>query len=467
MDAGNTTDADSRGQVGGRALDAGELRLKELRQGRGWSQRDEALLLKQSAGRFGFHHIAGTKTRSVVREIQRWEAGEHAPDERYQLLLAHAYATRDGSATIEPGSDLDRLIAALAAMGVPLDRRTFLQATAIAAATAGSGAFLSLLTPELQERTAQALAHPDRVDLETVQRLRQAVGELQQQSEGAMPYHRLASALGPHVEVAKRLLLGMQPDPIRQELVTVGVLAFNLAGRVAFNLRDYASAKQYGDDAEEVAKELNDGWMRRWWLARRARLARFDYQDVDEALSYATLSCRNPDSSSGLVLFWTHCVLAEMTSLQGDERSARKALDLARFHADGVSTEDPASFLFPEARFGGIHAKIGAYEGTCYLREGSLEEAEGALWNVVDTVPDGIPGQKAFSLADLALVYVRQRELERACATLMDAISMTERSGGKPPRQRIYLVRRELHPWRDESFVRAVDDRLYATAQLL
>jgi hypothetical protein len=49
----------------------------------------------------------------------------------------------------------------------------------------------------------------------------------------------------------------------------------------------------------------------------------------------------------------------------------------------------------------------------------------------------------------------------------MDAISMTERSGGKPPRQRIYLVRRELHPWRDESFVKAVDDRLYATAQLL
>jgi hypothetical protein len=63
----------------------------------------------------------------VVREIQRWEAGEHAPDERYQLLLAHAYATRNGSATIEPGSDLDRLLAALAVMGVSLDRRTFLR----------------------------------------------------------------------------------------------------------------------------------------------------------------------------------------------------------------------------------------------------------------------------------------------------------------------------------------------------
>jgi hypothetical protein len=359
------------------------------------------------------------------------------------------------------------LLAALAVMGVPLDRRTFLQATAIAAATAGSGAFLSLLTPDLQERTAQALAHPDRVDLETVQRLRQAVGELQQQSEGAMPYHRLANALGPHVEVAKRLLLGTQPDPIRQELVTVGVLAFNLAGRVAFSLRDHASAKQYGDDAEEVAKELDDGWMRRWWLARRARLARFDYQDVDEALSYATLSSKNPDSSSDLVLFWTHCVLAEMTSLHGDERSARKALDLARLHAGHVSTEDPAAFLFPEARFGGIDSRISAYEGTCYLRGGLLEEAEGALGNVVDGIPEGIPGQKAFSLADLALVHVRQRELERACSTLMDAISMTERSGGKPPRQRIYMVRRELNPWRDESFVKAVDDRLYATAQLL
>jgi tetratricopeptide (TPR) repeat protein len=124
-------------------------------------------------------------------------------------------------------------------------------------------------------------------------------------------------------------------------------------------------------------------------------------------------------------------------------------------------------FLFPEARFGGIQARISAYEGTCYLRGGLLKEAEGALRDVLEGVPEGIPGQKAFSLADLALVYVRQRELERACATLLDAISMTERSGGKPPRQRIYLVRRELHPWRDEWFVKAVDERLYETAQLL
>ena len=71
---------------GSRAVNAGGPLLKELRQGRGWSQQDEAQLLKQLARRFGFHHIAGTKTRSVVREIQRWEAGEHAPDERYQLL---------------------------------------------------------------------------------------------------------------------------------------------------------------------------------------------------------------------------------------------------------------------------------------------------------------------------------------------------------------------------------------------
>jgi transcriptional regulator with XRE-family HTH domain len=109
MDAGNTTDDDSREQGEQQGVNAGGPLIKELRQGRGWSQRDEAQLLKHLARRFGFHHIAGTKTRSVVREIQRWEAGEHAPDERYQLLLAHAYATRDGSATIEPGSDLGRV----------------------------------------------------------------------------------------------------------------------------------------------------------------------------------------------------------------------------------------------------------------------------------------------------------------------------------------------------------------------
>jgi hypothetical protein len=108
------------------------------------------------------------------------------------------------------------------------------------------------------------------------------------------------------------LLVGTQPDPIRQELVTVGVLTFNLAGRMAFSLRDHVSANQ---------------------LATMPR------------------------------------------SRQGTGRWLDAAL-VAR--------------------------------------------------------PPGSLGTR-----------------------------------GKPPRQHIYLVRRELHPWRDEPFVKAVDDRLYATAQLL
>jgi len=83
-----------------------------LRDGRGWSQMDLARLLKHLADWLGVVRVAGATAESIKRSVERWEAGGR-PDERYWLLLAHAYATsNDGKAVLGPGSDFERLMLA-------------------------------------------------------------------------------------------------------------------------------------------------------------------------------------------------------------------------------------------------------------------------------------------------------------------------------------------------------------------
>jgi transcriptional regulator with XRE-family HTH domain len=108
------------------ARQSGSELFKELRQERGWSWKEEAQVLKGLAQQLGIRRIASAATTSIVRSIARWESGdyEYRPDRRYQLLLAHAYATRNGRADLGPGSDFDRLMDAFAAMGIPtIDER--------------------------------------------------------------------------------------------------------------------------------------------------------------------------------------------------------------------------------------------------------------------------------------------------------------------------------------------------------
>jgi transcriptional regulator with XRE-family HTH domain len=105
------------------ASQVGARILRDLRRGRGWSWQEQARLLKRLAEPHGVERIAAATTESISRTIARWESGRYPykPDERYQLLLAYAYAIRDGEAAVAPGSDLDHLMVALGEMGVSLD----------------------------------------------------------------------------------------------------------------------------------------------------------------------------------------------------------------------------------------------------------------------------------------------------------------------------------------------------------
>jgi hypothetical protein len=147
---------------------AGDM-LRGLRESRGWEVPRLAAELKAQATAVG---QTVPNRQSLIRMIYEWEAGTHRP-RAYYVLFVLVYATREELAarTIHRGSELGRLMAALEAMGVSVNRRQFLlNAAALAGGVTGVPAVVANL--EGQERLGWMLKHPRSVDLLTVAYLR-------------------------------------------------------------------------------------------------------------------------------------------------------------------------------------------------------------------------------------------------------------------------------------------------------
>src|SRR4051812_48319509 len=77
----------------------GKRQLRRLREQRGWSWTDEVRAIKDIARRLGIDRLAQANIPSIKRTIARWESEATTatvPDDRYQWVLAHLFAERDG-----------------------------------------------------------------------------------------------------------------------------------------------------------------------------------------------------------------------------------------------------------------------------------------------------------------------------------------------------------------------------------
>jgi hypothetical protein len=72
------------------------------------------------------------------------------------------------------------------------------------------------------------------------------------------------------------------------------------------------------------------------------------------------------------------------------------------------------------------------------------------------------PKSRSLVLGNLALARLRQRQLDGATQTLHQAIDPLEQSRGGGGMTVVFGAVRELYPWRQESAVRDVQDRVLA-----
>src|SRR5215207_6828136 len=432
--------------------------LRGLRENRGWEVPKLAAELKAAATAIG---QAVPDRQSLVRMIYEWEAGTHRP-RAYYVLFVLVYATEEELAarTIRRGSELSRLMAALKAMGVPVNRRQFLlNAAALAGGIAGTPTVAANL--EGQERLIWVLKHPRSVDLPTAAYLRAQAFDLMKQYEAvASPTSLLPQA----AERLEQITLLREHAPlgrVQQELWRVETQAATLLGRLTWDVsgqQDHATAARYYDQAIAAASNVKEGWAE----AFPRMFQRFLPVYTGDGNPRTGCTCRAGDDpgsngSSHVVADWSAAFAAEAHALVGAERKARLLLERADFHLSKVTADDPMFGVFGREQLGG-------FVGACQLRLHDPTRAEAALQESARRLGAGKEKHQSVILADLSTAFVLQDDPEQACAVLHQVIDLVKLTGSAAGKRRAFAAGRQLTPWRNEAFVQDVQDRLLALA---
>ncbi len=425
--------------------------LRQLRERRGWSWAEQARALHDVAGRLGVTAVTSTRPASLQRSIARWEstATRTVPGERYQLLLAHLYArSASGRLVLGAGSDLDTLLTALAHLGVPARRIEELRDLVMRSTSVDSDQLLTLLADPTSRLVVEALRDPRRLGIELIDRIGASVSDVDRQI-GSVPFVRLQLLLAPVVEVCRRL---PDTEPLREHLGMVRSQAYLLAGRIAFETRDDATARRCYTRAVEASGAVTDTTRR---AAVRTSYAMTMLHSTDDDRARAIVDAAVADARLGSdhrVRARAHALAAEEAARAGRDRDAAAALRLAWLDVESAGCAD-----------GGFDTdRLRGFEGVCELHIGTAERAHehlerslAALTAPRDQVQRGIAG------TDLAIARLRCGDVRAATALLHDCIETTAATRGRVAARRIGRARRELAPWRTESFVIELDDHIY------
>jgi hypothetical protein len=313
-----------------------------------------------------------------------------------------------------------------------------------------------------QDRFMWVLKHPRSVDLPSVTYLReQTLGLMKQYEAVASP----ASLLPQAAERFEQVTLLREHAPlgrVRQELYSVEVQSATLLGRLVWDVsgqHDHATAARYYDQAIAAASNVKEGWVE----AFPRTFQRFNPVSAGSMAPRTGVelaegaSARAEDDSSHVVAGWSLAFAAEAHALLGEERKAKLRLDRADFHLSKVAADDPMFGVFAREQLGG-------FVGACHLRLNDPKGAQVALQESARSLGTGKEKHKSVILGDVSTALVRQGEPEQASAVLHQAIDLVELTGSGAGKRRVFTAGRQLSPWRNESFVQEVQDRLLALA---
>ncbi|MGH8909780.1 MAG: transcriptional regulator [Egibacteraceae bacterium] len=430
--------------------------LQRLREHRGWTIPRLAEELRAKAK--SIDRVVPART-SLIRMIREWEAGDHRP-RAYADVLILVYATHEELAarTIAQGSELDQLMAAFEAMGIPVDRRKFLlNSAAIAAGLAIEPAIPEFL--EAYERLAWMLTHPASVDLETIAHLRQRALDLLTQFQfGTTSSSTLIYAASQQLEQVTMLQKHAPSSSIREQLYGVEAHSATLLGMLVWDAvcrRDHTAAAHCYERAAQASAYVKGGWAEALPRIQQCLIAIYHDKDPKRALDLAGRAaiCAG-DGSSHVLAGESLAYVAEAHALLGNKPECERALDGARSHLRNVAPDDPALGRF-------TINWIGGFSGVCHLHLGDSKSAEVVLRESAQSLGD-MEWQKTVILGDLAISLIRQRQPEQGAAVLhqaIDLLELTKYGGGV---QRVFMAGRELRPWLGEPFAQDVADRLLA-----
>jgi transcriptional regulator with XRE-family HTH domain len=453
-----------------------QLRLRELREARGWTQQDVAEQIARLAW-LRCQERVGINADMV----SKWERGAKRVSTRYRELLCMLYNT-DGctlgiSPTVRPapqpgvetgdGSLIDMLggaaslLGQLGAAGTILQprlfgvwkdelmqRRALLKLIGLATATGFVTAASETDAPQSGKPTPETTHDLDHL------------ADRYQALYRSTPPAVLMTPVVAHLDIVRDLLRQGRPASTRRALLANRARVAILAGRLAFfDCGDAMSGRGYFNLALESARGAGDPLQGAAALAHMASIPAAD-QGYGAALDYLRAAsdhvAMRPDNR---VASWLCGIESEIQTNAGSHTAALVAIDQARDNLakPGLNADLPWFDYFDETRLSGC-------AGYATLHAGRYEESHAALTMALEQLPNGAIKQRAVFLADVATVHLASGNLDEACRVAGDAVEQLHQAEYASGLTRLRRFRASVQQWSDSAPVRDLDERLAAIA---
>lgn len=269
----------------------------------------------------------------------------------------------------------------------------------------------------------------------------------------------LAEAGQCHASVA--LLLRYAPsEPIRHELHTAATASATLMSQLVWDVsgrRDHTTTVAYCDEAIAHSRECADAIGVAHAELRKGFAALYGHaaiRDPRVGLTFAQAAAEHSRGASHALHGLSLLHVGEAYAMLGEHRQCERALGAAEASFGQIDGGDPGANFYSPTQFGRL-------AGSCYLFLGHPERAQPLL----DATAKALHARhktRSLVLGNLALAYLRQRQMEAATTTLHEAIDLLEGTRGGGGLTVVFAAGRELYPWRNEQAVHDVQDRLLA-----
>jgi transcriptional regulator with XRE-family HTH domain len=242
---------------------------------------------------------------------------------------------------------------------------------------------------------------------------------------------------------------------VRRELYSAeGEIAVLLGQLVwdASQRRDHETAGQHFARAIGIARQIDDAITEAHALLRQSYIALYGQSRPREGLNLAAHAAFLSRERSPALAGTAHLHVAEAHGLLGDRGACEAALGEAEATFGRQTAVDVAADHYSPSQ-------VGRMAGSCYLSLGQPDRAEAFLNQAVAALARQ---EKVSALVhgNLGLAQIRQRHLDAAVASLHTAIDTLEQTRGGGGLNVVFAAGRELRPWRSESNVQDVHDRL-------
>ncbi len=270
-----------------------------------------------------------------------------------------------------------------------------------------------------------------------------------------LPSSSLLAEAGQQLAHLDHLATQSRSGRFQRDVLTLQAETAILMGKLIWDAsqrRDHFSARRHYSAAVGIARRLRDAPLEAHALLRSSYVDLYGTRDASAGLALAQAAADRAAQTSPALAGLALLHAGEAHAMLGDVLACERTIGTAQEQlAEADGSDAAADLIFPD--------QVGRLAGSCYLELGQLRRAQGELEVAVREL-HARQKSRAIVLGNLALARIRQRNVDGALEVLDEAVDELEHTRGGGGMNLVFAAARELKPWRQESEVQDLHDRL-------